>query len=123
MTESVMSQKAMDYAVMIVNLHKELVGQKREREIAGQIKRSGTAIGALLCEAKFAESSADFVHKMKIALKECHETAYWLKLLYKTEYIDAEQYNKFMSQNMELMKMLIASINTKINNDKGDINS
>ena len=123
MTESVMSQKAMDYAVMIVNLHKELVGQKREREIAGQIKRSGTAIGALLCEAKFAESSADFVHKMKIALKECHETAYWLKLLYKTEYIDAEQYNEFMSQNMELMKMLIASINTKINNDKGDINS
>lgn len=123
MTESVMSQKAMDYAVMIVNLHKELVGQKREREIAGQIKRSGTAIGALLCEAKFAESSADFVHKMKIALKECHETAYWLKLLYKTEYIDAERYNKFMSQNMELMKMLIASINTKINNDKGDINS
>lgn len=123
MKESIMSQKAMDYAVMIVNLHKELIGKKKEREIAGQIKRSGTAIGALLCEAKFAESSADFVHKMKIALKECHETAYWLKLLYKTEYIDTEQYNEFMSQNMELMKMLIASINTKINNDKGDINS
>ena len=73
MKDSILANKAMDFAVKIVELHKELVYKKKEREMAGQIKRSGTAIGALLCEAKFAESSADFVHKMRIALKECHE--------------------------------------------------
>lgn len=111
MTESIMSQKAMDFAVKIVELHKELVYKKKEYQIADQIKRSGTAIGALLCEAKFAESNADFVHKMKIALKECLETDYWLNLLYKTNYIDDKQYEDFETQNTELRKMLVASVN------------
>ena len=118
MKESVLANKAMDFAVKIVELHKELVYKKKEREMAGQIKRSGTAIGALLCEAKFAESSADFVHKMKIALKECHETDYWLNLLHKTNYIDDKQYEDLETQNIELRKMLIASINTISNNEK-----
>jgi len=118
MTESTMSQKAMDFAVTIVELHKELVYKKNEREMAGQIKRSGTAIGALLCEAKFAESSADFVHKMKIALKECHETDYWLNLLHRTNYIVDKQYEDLETQNTELRKMLIASINTVSNKEK-----
>lgn len=112
MTESIMSQKAMDFAVKIVELHKELVYKKKEYQIADQIKRSGTAIGALLCEAKFAESTADFVHKMKIALKECHETNYWLTLLHKTDYIDDNQFEDLDSQNTELRKMLITSIKT-----------
>jgi len=111
MTESIMGQKAMDFAVKIVELHKELVYKKKEYQIADQIKRSGTAIGALLCEAKFAESTADFVHKTKIALKECHETNYWLTLLHKTDYIDDKQFEDLDSQNTELRKMLIASIN------------
>lgn len=118
MKESVLANKAMDFAINIVELHKELVGKKKEREMAGQIKRSGTAIGALLCEAKFAESSADFVHKMKIALKECHETDYWLNLLHKTNYIDDKQFEEFEQLNVELRKMLISSINTMNNNEK-----
>ena len=104
MKESVLANKAMDFAVNIVELHKELVGKKKEREMAGQIKRSGTAIGALLCEAKFAESSADFVHKMKIALKECHETDYWLNVLHRTNYIDDTQFQELESQNTENKK-------------------
>ena len=111
MTVSIMSQKAMDYAVKIVELHKLLVYKKKEYQIADQIKRSGTAIGALLCEAKFAESTADYIHKMKIALKECHETSYWLTLLRKTDYIDDTHFEDMESQNLELRKMLIASIN------------
>ena len=118
MKESILTDKAMDFAVKIVELHKELVFKKKEREMAGQIKRSGTAIGALLCEAKFAESSADFVHKMRIALKECHETDYWLNLLHRTNYIDDKQYEDLITQNTELRKMLISSINTVTNNDK-----
>lgn len=118
MKESILANKAMDFAVKIVELHKELVYKKKEREMAGQIKRSGTAIGALLCEAKFAESSADFVHKMRIALKECHETDYWLNLLHRTNYIDGNQYKDFETQNTELRKMLISSINTVKNKEE-----
>lgn len=118
MKDSILANKAMDFAVKIVELHKELVYKKKEREMAGQIKRSGTAIGALLCEAKFAESSADFVHKMRIALKECHETDYWLNLLHRTNYIDGNQYKDFETQNTELRKMLISSINTVKNKEE-----
>lgn len=118
MKESVLAQKAMDYAVNIVELHKELTGKKKEYQIADQIKRSGTAIGVLLCEAEFAESAADFVHKMRIALKECHETEYWLNLLHKTDYIHAEQFEQLMTINTELKKMLIASIKTRLKNSE-----
>lgn len=118
MKDSILANKAMDFAVKIVELHKELVYKKKEREMAGQIKRSGTAIGALLCEAKFADSSADFVHKMRIALKECHETDYWLNLLHRTNYIDGNQYKDFETQNTELRKMLISSINTVKNKEE-----
>lgn len=118
MKESILANKAMDFAVKIVELHKELVHKKKEREMAGQIQRSGTAIGALLCEAKFAESTADFVHKMKIALKECHETDYWLNLLHRTNYIDDKQYEDLETQNTELRKMLISSINTVTNKEE-----
>ena len=71
MKDSIMIQKASDFAVAIIELNKVLL-KKKEYEISGQIKRSGTAIGALICEAQFAESPADFIHKMRIALKECH---------------------------------------------------
>lgn len=112
MKESILAEKTMDFAVKIVELHKELAQNKKEHQIADQVKRSGTAIGALLCEAKYAESSADFVHKMKIALKECYETDYWLTLLYKTNYINVEHFEDLSNQNIELRKMLISSINT-----------
>lgn len=112
MTESIMSQRAMDYAVRIVELHKELVHKKKEFQIADQIKRSGTAIGALLCEAKFAESTADYIHKMKIALKECHETEYWLTILQRTDYLTNEEFDGFMNDNTEIKRMLISSIKT-----------
>ena len=112
MKESILAQKAMDFAVQIVNLHKELNKKKKEYEMANQVKRSGTAIGALICEANYGESSADFVHKMRIALKECHETDYWLTLLNKTDYVSDKEFSELMSQNTELKKMLISSVNT-----------
>ncbi len=53
---------------------------------------------------------------MKIALKECHETEYWLTLLHKTDFLSEEQFNELISANVELKKMLISSINTIQNN-------
>ena len=118
MAESIILQKSENFAVEIVNLYKELTRKKKEFQIADQIKRSGTAIGALVCEAIYAESSADFVHKLKIALKECHETAYWLRILHRAEYMNDEEFKKLTDQNEELKRMLISSIKTKLKIEK-----
>ena len=101
----------MDFAVHIINLVKELKG-KHESVISNQIGRSGTSIGANIREAKYAHGTADFISKMQIALKEANETGYWLELLYKTDYIPAEQYNFLESKCKSIRAMLVSSINT-----------
>ena len=72
--------------------------------------RSGTAIGALVREAEQAESKADFVHKLAIALKEATETDYWLELLYHSELIDAAGYRSIRPDAVSLIKLLTSII-------------
>lgn len=64
---------------------------KKEFVLSKQILRSGTSIGANICEAQQAQSKKDFLMKMNISLKECTETKYWIKLLSATDYINSEQ--------------------------------
>lgn len=80
--------------------------------LSKQLLRSGTAIGALISESEFAQSKADFVHKLSIALKEANETNYWLELLKDTSYISNEQYDQFHPHCKEIIKMLVSSIKT-----------
>ncbi|HBT78073.1 MAG TPA: four helix bundle protein [Planctomycetaceae bacterium] len=87
MKKSVVRDKSYTFALRIVRLYQYLTGEKREFVLAKQVLRSGTATGALVHEAEQAESRADFVHKLSIALKETHETGYWLLLLKDAEYI------------------------------------
>ena len=110
--DQIYKEKFMAFAIRMVKLKNYLNEQKHEYNIADQIQRSGTAIGANHREATFAESDSDFIHKLQIAQKECHETDYWLILLHKTEYIDDKQFEDLDNQNTELRKMLIASIKT-----------
>lgn len=117
MTNDKLSQQSMEFAVQIINLLKQLKTQ-REYIISNQIGRSGTSIGSNISEAKYAHSTADFISKMQIALKEANETGYWLELLYKTNYINEEQYTFLKSKCKSLRAMLVASINTAKNNDK-----
>ena len=77
-----------------------------------QILRSGTSIGAMSREAQYAESKADFVHKLTIGLKEANETEYWLFLLNKTDYLSNEQFESLYGSNIELLKLLISIINS-----------
>lgn len=112
MKESILKDKAMDFAIRIVRLYKFLNETKQERVMAKQILRSGTSIGANICEGLYAESSADFIHKQSIAQKECSETLYWLELLCKTNYITSEQYNSLSADCVSLLKMMTASIIT-----------
>lgn len=97
MANDKLAEQSMDFSVDIINLVKKLKEQ-RESIISNQIGRSGTSIGANIREAKYAHGTADFISKMQIALKEANETGYWLELLYKTNYIDEEQYNLFESK-------------------------
>ena len=87
MEENMIAEKSFEFAVRIVNLCKFLRKQHKEYILSKQIMRSGTSIGANVAEAQRGQSKADFAAKMNIALKEANETQYWLKLLYRTEYI------------------------------------
>ena len=111
MANDKLSELSMDFAVEIINLVKRLKEQ-RESIISNQIGRSGTSIGANIREAKYAHGTADFISKMQIALKEANETGYWLELLYKTNYINYEQYSFLESKCKSLRAILVASINT-----------
>ncbi len=87
MKENIVKDKSFAFALRVVKLAKYLESEKKEFVLSRQVLRSGTAIGALVREAEHAESRADFVHKMNIALKEASETLYWLDLLHQGGYI------------------------------------
>lgn len=87
MKESVLAEKSFSFAIRIINVYKYLVETKKEFVLSKQLFRSRIAIGALQSEACYAESKADFIHKYGIAQKECSESIYWLKLLYRTYFI------------------------------------
>ena len=103
-------EKFMAFAIRMVKLKNYLNEQKHEYNIADQIQRSGTAIGANHREATFAESDMDFIHKLSIAQKECSETIYWLELLKATQYINEQQFEDLYKDAEEVMRMLTSSI-------------
>jgi len=112
MAESIMLDKAKDFAVTIVNLCKFIKETKRESVLTNQLLRSGTSIGANIHESKYAHGTADFIARMQIALKECYESEYWLELLNRTGYIPEDQYKPLQNDCSAIRQMLIASINT-----------
>ena len=86
--------------------------QKKEEVISKQVLRSGTSIGANISESRNAQSKADFIHKLNIALKEADETIYWLKNLYTGGYINDKEYESINNDADELVKILVRSIKT-----------
>lgn len=94
MADSIMLEKAKDFAVDIINLCRSVKEPKRESVMTNQLLRSGTSIGANIHESKYGHGTADFIAKMQIALKECYESEYWLELLNRTNYISGDEYKK-----------------------------
>ena len=92
MKEGVLRKKSYLFEISVVKIAKIIRDEKKDYIISNQLLRSGTGIGALIREANYAESKADFVHKLSIALKEANETEYWLNILFDTEYINKIQY-------------------------------
>ena len=112
-----LSTQSMAFAVSIINLVKELK-LKKESIISNQIGRSGTSIGANIREAQYAHGKADFISKLQIALKEANETGYWIELLYKTEYLSEEEFERLSRECASLRYLLISSINTAKSNSQ-----
>ena len=111
MREDKLSAQSMDFAVMIIQLVKQLKSA-HESIISNQIGRSGTSIGANIREARYAHGKADFISKLQIALKEANETGYWIELLYRTDYISEDRYKTLDSACTSIRVLLISFINT-----------
>ena len=112
MKENASVDKSLEFAVRIVNLYKYMVREQKEYVLSKQLLRCGTSIGANIAEAQRGQSKADFTAKMCIALKEANETEYWLKLLYRTEYLTESQYNSMNADVQELIGLLTAICRT-----------
>ncbi len=98
------------FAIRIINLYKYLTANKKEFVLSKQILRSGTSIGANIRESQNAQSKADFINKLNIALKEADETQYWLELLSETNYITQRQYESLYTDSIEICKILTSII-------------
>ena len=110
--ESVMLEKAKDFAIDVVKLCRSISVDRKEYVLTNQLTKSGTSIGANIHESKYAQSNADFISKMQIALKECYESEYWLELLFRTGFISDGTYKHMQNTCGSIRRMLISSIKT-----------
>ena len=117
MSKNPIKDKSFAFAIWIVDLCKYLKSEKKEYVLSNQILRSGTGIGALVREAEYAQSNADFINKMSIALKEANETEYWILLLYKTDYLEKKAFDSLSQDIKEILKLLISIINSAKKNN------
>ncbi len=108
--EYTVEEKSFCFSVRIVKLYKYLSEAKKEHVLTKQVLRSGTSIGANIAEAQQAQSTADFISKLNIALKESAETDYWLRLLNATDYLSDVEFSSLINDCREIEKMLTSII-------------
>ena len=104
--------KSYAFAVRIVKLRQYLNSEKKEFDLSKQVLRSGTSIGANISEGGAGQSKKDFIAKLSIALKEAHETRFWLCLLKDSDYLDEERYNSLLKDCEELIIILTSILRT-----------
>lgn len=114
--KSILKDKSYLFAIRVVKLYKYLCSEKKEYVLSKQVLRSGTAVGALVHEAEFGQSKADFINKLSIALKEANETSYWLSLLKDSKYLDEKMFQSIKIDSDELIRLLVSSIKTAKSN-------
>lgn len=109
MADSKLADLSMDFAVAALALCGDIKGHL---SLVDQSERSATSIGANIREARYAHGRADFIAKLHIALKECHETEYWLELLQRADLTPEDRAQPLLRGCGSLRRMLIASLNT-----------
>jgi four helix bundle protein len=112
MKENIIKDKSFLFAIKVVKLYQFLVETKKEFVLSKQVLRSGTSIGANVRESEQAQSTPDFIHKLSISLKEANETEYWFELLYHSGYINQELFQELLNDVREVIRILIAIINS-----------
>lgn len=100
------------FAVRVVKLCDEMKHSRARNHVAGQLLRSGTAPAAHYAEARNAESHKDFVHKMRLGLKELNESRIWLQILMDAELVAAGRLQNLHKECQELCRIFGASIAT-----------
>jgi four helix bundle protein len=112
MADSVLAEKSFLFAKDVVKAYEYLKVTRHETIMSRQLLKCGTSIGANVHEANYAVSRPDFIAKMHIALKECFESEYWLKLLTDMGYLPGNGYLTLLNQCLELRRMLVATCKT-----------
>ena len=112
MAESVLRDKAKEFAKTVVFLCRDMKAKHKESVLINQLLRSATSIGANLHEAQYAQGTKDFISKLEISQKECYETEYWLELLFETKCLPEEKYKKLHNDCGAIRRMLISSLKT-----------
>ena len=106
--ENVILKKTEDFSDRIVKMYKYLQNKREGNvDILKQVLRSGTSIGANTAESKYAQSEADVLTKLTIALKEANETKFWLKRLYSGDYLSEVEYKSIVKDNEEIINILV----------------
>ena len=113
MKENKLIDLSMDFSVTVL---KAVDSIKGHYALVNQIERSATSIGANIHEANYAQSKADFISKLQIALKETYETEYWLTLFQRSNLLNADATKMLLNLCGTIRRLLIASINTAKDN-------
>jgi len=116
--ESILSEKSLDFAAKTVKFCIYVNKETHENIMTKQLIRSSTSIGANISEANYGISRADFISKMQIAMKEAAESEYWLKLLYKADYVEEIEVIDLINDCKEIERILIATLKTAKQNIK-----
>jgi len=110
--KSVLKEKSLLFGLKVIMISKMLREKKKQGQLYNQFSRAGTAVGALISEAEFAQSRTDFINKLSVALKEANETSYWLNLLSAAGDLDDDSFEPVCSLLKEIISMLVVSIKT-----------
>jgi len=124
-----LEDRLMNFAVMVIGVVEVLPNSKAGNHIAGQLVRSGTSPAPNYGEARSAESRKDFIHKMKISLKELRESVIWLKIVLRKNLVDERLVTKAIAECGELIAIFVSStrtadgesISSKIKNQHSEI--
>ena len=122
MARSVVYELSKKFALRVVKLYLFLKEGQKEYVMSKQIYRCGTSIGANIAESQFAQSDADYINKLSIALKEAAETMYWLDLIYESELISTKQYDSMLNDVKIITGTLVNIINKMKNKQENKLN-
>ena len=110
--KNLLREETIDFAIQISDICDGIVGCS---VYVNQLLRCSSSVGANLHEAKYAQSKADFINKLEIALKESFETEYWLELLYRKNKLEEKTYKSLINRCGTIRRKLIASVTTAKN--------